>query len=42
MIAKDGYPFIISALVATILFYIIPWYMGYCIFAAACTIFMVF
>ncbi len=41
MIAKEGYPFIISALVATILFYSLV-YMGYCIFAAACTIFMVF
>ncbi len=27
MIAKEGYPFIISALVATILFYIIPWFI---------------
>lgn len=27
MIAKEGYPFIISALVATILFYIIPWFV---------------
>ena len=28
MIAKEGYPFIISALAATILFYIIPWFIG--------------
>lgn len=27
MIAKEGYPFIISALVAAILFYIIPWFI---------------
>ena len=27
MIAKEGYPFIISALPPTILFYIIPWFI---------------
>ncbi len=27
MLAKEGYPFILSALVAAILFYIIPWYI---------------